>query len=192
MTISFGYVNNKPVRIGLISDTHIPWEVNKVPTEVFDIFKGVDMILHAGDIYAHFVLDDLEKIAPVYAALGDDDYPGEDKRVQERHIINVGGKTIYLIHEGPYQLLSITGQLPLWWRNKISEDNYVNPDIIVAGHEHRVVLEKVEGILYVNPGSPTLLEYKRGPGTVGILTLNSGGPRVDIISLKTGDTIKSG
>ncbi|MBI2850139.1 MAG: YfcE family phosphodiesterase [Chloroflexi bacterium] len=170
------------MRIGLITDTHIPWETNVVPTEVFTIFQGVDLILHGGDIYSHSVLDDLERIAPVYAALGDDDYPGEDKRVQERHILKLEGKTIYLTHEGPYNLLSTTG-LPLWWRNKISPGNYVDPDIIVAGHEHKVVVEKFNNILYINSGSPTLLHYKKGPGTVGILELNGGEPKVEIIHL---------
>ena len=171
------------MRIGLISDTHIPWEVGQVPAEVFTAFQGVDLILHGGDIYSHGVLDDLERIAPVYAALGDDDYPGEDKRVQERHVLKLEGHTIYLTHEGPYNLLTSTG-LPLWWRNKISPGNYVDPDIIVAGHEHKVVVEKVRVILYINSGSPTCLHYKRGLGTVGILELNSGEPKVDIIHLQ--------
>lgn len=171
------------MRIGLITDTHIPWEVSQVPSEVFTAFRGVDLILHGGDIYSHTVLDDLEKIAPVYAALGDDDYPGEDKRVQERHILKLEGKTIYLTHEGPYNLLSTTG-LPLWWRNKISLDKYVNPDIIVAGHEHRTIVENFNGILYINSGSPTLLNYKKGLGTVGILELKAGSePRVEIMHL---------
>src|SRR3972149_98368 len=173
------------MRIGLISDTHIPWEVAKVPTEVLEAFRGVELILHGGDIYSHSVLDDLEQLAPVYAALGDDDYPGEDKRVAERHILKVGGKTIYLTHEGPYNFLTSTAGLPLWWRNKISpgEGEYVNPDIIVVGHEHRVIVENFNGMLYINPGSPTLLHYKKGLGTVGILELNGGEPHVDIIHL---------
>jgi uncharacterized protein len=177
------------MRIGLLSDTHIPWEVNRIPPEVFDIFKGVDLIMHGGDIYSHSVLDDLEKIAPVYAALGDDDYPGEDERIQERHVLKLEGHTIYLTHEGPYNLFTSAG-MPLWWRNKISPGDYVDPDIIVAGHEHKVVIEKMRPknldheILYINPGSPTCLEYKRGPGTVGILTLNGGEPHVEIIRLQ--------
>ncbi|HLB27790.1 MAG TPA: YfcE family phosphodiesterase [Dehalococcoidales bacterium] len=171
------------MRIGLISDTHIPWEVPKVPAEVFPIFEGVDLILHAGDIYSHSVLDDLEKIAPVYAALGDDDYPGDDQRVKERHVLKLEGKLVYLVHEGPYNILTSGGVLPLWWRNVISKDKYVNPDIIVAGHEHRTIVERTHGILYINPGSPTLLHYKKGLGTVGILELNGGEPKVEIIHL---------
>ena len=174
------------MRIGLISDTHIPWEVSKVPAEVFEAFRGVDLILHGGDIYSHSVLDDLEQLAPVYAALGDDDYPGEDKRVAERHILKVGGKTIYLTHEGPYNFLTSPNGLPLWWRNKISPvpGQYVNPDIIVSGHLHRTIVENFNGMLYINPGSPTCLNYKKGLGTVAILELNGGEPKVEIIQLQ--------
>jgi hypothetical protein len=171
------------MRIGLLSDTHIPWETNKVPTEVFEAFRGVELILHGGDIYSHSVLDDLEKLAPVYAALGDDDYPGEDPRVAERHILTLEGKTIYLTHEGPYNFLTSHNGLPLWWRNKISTGEYANPDIIIAGHEHRTVVENFNGMLYINPGSPTCLHYKRGLGTVGILELNGGEPKIDILHL---------
>jgi putative phosphoesterase len=173
------------MRIGLLTDSHVPWETNAIPTEVFDIFRGVDLIFHGGDIYSHSVLDDLEKIAPVYAALGDDDYAeSDDKRIKEAHVLKLEGKTIYLTHEGPYNLLAKTAMLPLWWRNKISPGNYVDPDIIVAGHEHKVIVEKFNNILYINSGSPTCLHYKRGPGTVGILTLNGSEPKVEIIKLK--------
>ena len=133
-------------------------------------------------IYSHVVLDDLEKIAPVYAAQGDDDYPGEDKRVQERHILHLEGHTINLVHEGPPNFLKASA-MPLWWRNKISTDEYINPDIIVAGHEHRAFIETFNGMLYINSGSPTLLHYKRGLGTVAILELNSGEPHASIIHL---------
>ncbi len=173
------------MRIGLITDTHIPWETSIIPAEVFEAFRGVDLILHGGDIYSHSVLDDLEKIAPVYAALGDDDYAGEDKRVAERHILKLEGKTIYLTHEGPYNFLTANAGLPLWWRNKISPGpgEYKNPDIIVTGHEHKVVVENFNGMLYINSGSPTCLHYKKGLGTVGILELNGGEPKIDIIHL---------
>ena len=172
------------MRIGLISDTHIPWEQKELPPQVMETFQGVDLILHAGDIYAHYVLDELERIAPVMAALGDDDYPGPDPRVQDKHILELEGQTLWLIHEGPYIPLS-PSRLSLWWQNKISpeEDKYGKPDIIVAGHEHRTIVERCDGVLYINPGSPTLLNYQRGLGTVGILELNAGKADVRIIQL---------
>ena len=56
-------------RIGLISDTHIPEARDSLWPQIADAFKGVDMIFHAGDIHDLWVLDELEKAAPVYACL---------------------------------------------------------------------------------------------------------------------------
>jgi len=173
------------MRIGLISDTHIPWERRELPPQVMEVFQGVDLILHAGDIYAHHVLDELEHIAPVLAALGDDDYRSADPRVKEKHVLELEGQTLWLIHEGPPTPLS-PSWLTFWWQNRISpeEDKYGKPDIIVAGHEHRPLVERCDGVLYVNPGSPTVPNYQRGLGTVGILELNAGEADVNIIQLQ--------
>ena len=62
------------MKIGLISDTHIPEAIPELWPHVFDQFRDVECILHAGDIYDLSVLDRLESIAPVYAARGN----GED------------------------------------------------------------------------------------------------------------------
>ena len=59
--------------IGLLSDTHIPEATLYIPAQLQEVFKGVDMILHAGDLYTTWVLDQLENIAPVLAAEGDDE-----------------------------------------------------------------------------------------------------------------------
>jgi putative phosphoesterase len=168
------------MRIGLITDTHIAWENKELSPKVKTTFKGVDLILHAGDIYSHRVLDELEDIAPVLAALGDDDYPGPDARVLEKHVLILEGLTLWLVHERPYTLTAETVKktsMPL------DTDKVGRPDIIVFGHEHRVVVERKSGVLYINSGSPTLLHYQPGPGTVGILELNSGQADVRIVEL---------
>ncbi len=172
------------MRIGLISDTHIPWEQKELPPEVLGAFQGVDLILHGGDIYSHTVLDDLETIAPVLAALGDDDYPGPDPRVQEVHVLNLEGQKIWLIHEGPYFPMS-PEWLDLWWQSRISPDqeNYGKPDIIISGHAHRTLVERFDGILHISSGSHTLLHYEKVLVTVGKLELKRGEADVQIIQL---------
>lgn len=157
------------MRIGLLSDTHIPNVERQLPAEVKAAFQGVDLILHAGDIYTIPVLDELEKIAPVLAALGDDDYPGPDGRIKEKHILKLEGHTLWLIH--------IRHMLPS------APENNDKPSIVVFGHEHRTLVESSNGVLYVSPGSPTFLRYQRGLGTVGILELNSGKAEPRIIQL---------
>ena len=159
------------MRIGLLSDTHIPEAAKELPPEVTQAFQGVDLILHAGDIYSVSVLDDLEKIAPVLAARGDDDYASTviDRRVKDKHVLKFQGLTLWLVHEKRY---------PSVWYEK----NDI-PDIVVFGHEHRTVIEEKGDILFINSGSPTFLNYCQGLGTIGILDLDSGKPNIQILQL---------
>ncbi len=134
-------------------------------------FQGVDLILHAGDVCNYSVLDELERIAPILAAEGDDD-PFEvanDKRVKWRHVITVEGVTIWLSH-----------QHELWYWDR----NEKPPNVIVFGHSHEAMLENREGIIRINPGSPTFPHYKHQLGTVGLLTINSGKADAQIIQLQ--------
>jgi predicted phosphodiesterase len=57
------------------------------------------------------------------------------------------------------------------------------PDIVVFGHEHRVIVQRHSGVLFVNPGSPTFLHYRRGLGTIGILDVDSGEAQVRVLQL---------
>ena len=173
--------NDAVMRIGLLSDTHIPEAESELPPEVMAAFQGVDLILHAGDIYRPSVLDDLERIAPVLAARGDDDYLSlsTDKRVKEKHVLKLEGQTIWLVHERPYYVMSSS------WQDRVpsGQNDHGIPDVVVFGHEHRTVVERSNGILHVNPGSPTFLDYRRGLGTVGILDIKSGRADVRILQL---------
>ena len=142
-TIVFTY-NEGTVLIGVLSDSHIRVPGTRVglstltaenlPPQVLFVFKGVDLILHAGDIYTVPVLDQLETVAPVLACEGDDD-PFEivnDPRVKHEQYLKIEGKTLWLSHYGP-----LDGQM--------TKDN---PDIIVYGHTHdiqRHTLTKLNG-----------------------------------------------
>jgi putative phosphoesterase len=82
------------MRIGLLSDAHIPHSAPRLPDEVEHALRGVDLILHAGDILHSSTLDQLERIAPVLAARGDDD-KGEvlsDNRVKWKHMLKLHGR----------------------------------------------------------------------------------------------------
>ena len=157
------------MRIGLLSDTHIPEVADKLPAQLKDIFRDVDLTLHAGDIYVVSVLDELERLAPVLAAEGDDDYPEviNDKRVQKRHVLTFEGNTIWLIHEKPRD-----------WQEQENP-----PDVIVFGHTHKDSVENIGDVLLVNPGSLTFPNYRHRLGTVAILTVSSGRPEVHHVQL---------
>ncbi len=75
------------LRIGLVSDTHIPEAGRELPPQIYEAFAKVDLILHAGDMHIIEVLDWLESLAPVVAARGNGDgssgrppFPDEDPR----------------------------------------------------------------------------------------------------------------
>jgi len=160
------------MRIGLISDTHIPEVAPALPLQIAEVFRDVDLILHAGDIYTSSVLDELGRIAPVLAAKGDDDSEDvlTDKRVKWKHILKLGGQTLWLIHYMPYPYPVASWRA----RSSLGQRNPDAPDIVVFGHEHCTIVQHQSGVLFVNPGSPTFLNYHPGLGTVGILDIDSG------------------
>ena len=165
------------MRIGLLSDTHIPDHARELPDQLKEAFRGVDLILHAGDVYVPSVLDELECLAPVMAAEGDDDFPSttSDKRVKQKHILTIGNVTIWLIHE------------KLWFwplHPKGVPQHEKTPDVIIFGHTHSASLEEKEEVLLVNPGSPTFPNYRRELGTVALLTISSGKAQANIVQLQ--------
>jgi len=167
--------------IGLISDTHIPYDAEKLPQNLGQIFYNVDLILHAGDIYKSFVLDELSTFAPVIAARGDDDVGTiiQDKRVREEHIFIAEGLVIWLIHIYRYNDWStyeIKGR-EFWHRSEPP------PDILVYGHTHQTAMAQNGPLLTITPGSATFPDYKPGPGTVGLLTIKAGTAKGQIIQL---------
>jgi len=167
--------------IGLLADTHIPEAARVLPPQIAEVFRDVDLILHAGDIYVPSVLDQLEHIAPVMAARGDDD-SGEilrDKRVKWKHILSLEGHTLWLVHEMFYQRI-----VTPWRKGSTTMRGKEDiPDIVVFGHDHCTIMQRRNDVLFINPGSPTFLNYRSGLGTVAILCIEPGKAEAEIISL---------
>jgi putative phosphoesterase len=179
------------MRIGLISDTHIPYDAKSLPIQVEEIFRGVDVILHAGDIYSSAVLDELGEIALVLAARGDDDLSSLNGRVKEKYVLNFEGFSLWLIHVFPYPNLhpllyssgSFSNQELEGALGEIIHEHEDIPDILVFGDTHKALLYRVQGFLFINPGSATFPNYTNELGTVAILTISHGKAEVDIIQL---------
>jgi putative phosphoesterase len=173
--------------IGLLSDTHIAVPSKILPPEVKAALKGVDLILHAGDIWISSVLDELESIAPVKAAWGDDDMEvdlGNDKRMLKERTIILDGITLWLTHIKPrYALLSTEEQ---WHASSLvkNEDPVVPPDVVVYGHTHFPHVEHYKGVLLVNPGSATMPSYVPKLGTIALLSIKSGEVEARIVRLE--------
>lgn len=159
--------DNTPVRIGLISDTHIPRDTMALPPHVAEAFKGVDLILHAGDIYTTEVLDSLETIAPVLAAEGNGDWQfPEDARFSENHTITINGLNLGVTHAIHYP-----GARPDDFRRTIEARFGRVMDIVVFGDTHVELVGNYEGVLLVNPGSPAIPSGRFELGTVALLEI---------------------
>ncbi len=171
--------DGEPIRIGLISDTHIPRDAKMMPPSVKEAFKNVDLILHAGDIYLPEILDELELIAPVRAARGNGDWNfPEDPRLDEHPVFDIGGLSLGLTHAINYP---VPPGYPL---DEITERQFGKRiDIIVFGDSHVAMVDRYNGILLVNPGSPTLPNGRFELGTVALLEIMKGSVEARIIRL---------
>lgn len=179
--------NKSEVLVGLVSDTHL-LSGSELPAEIDSILAGVDLILHAGDIYGTSVLDRLEHIAPVLAVRGDEDFfTQSDSRIREEYFLDIGGSALWLVHELRSAFLRL---LPLGLEaeilEQVSHQCETVPDIIVFGDTHRHLVKSIGDILIVNPGSPTLPDHMPGAGTVALLSIVAGKSRVRIVQLTSG------
>jgi putative phosphoesterase len=137
------------MKIGVLSDTHIPEIVKALPPAIFDIFAGVDLILHAGDVVELSVLDELRAIAPVEAVAGNMDDSRISLSLPAKKIIPVGQYTVGLIH----------GKYRIDVQREMIRKEFDKVDVIVYGHSHVPFWGKVDGIYFLNPGSPTDKRY---------------------------------
>jgi hypothetical protein len=153
------------MRIGILSDTHMPAELRVLWDEVRWAFEGVDLILHAGDIVHPMPLDQLEAWAPVLAARGNNDHGFDDPRVHDAHWLEFHGFRIALVHDMEPEDQPIDVLCNRYLKGE-------RPDVIVTGHTHFERMDYRDGVLQVNPGSPVhphLFSTRRG--SVAILEL---------------------
>ncbi|MFA5410321.1 MAG: metallophosphoesterase family protein [Candidatus Omnitrophota bacterium] len=136
------------MKIGVISDTHIPDRAKEIPQEVLRDLKGVEMILHAGDLVELSVLDKLKAVfGKVRAVCGNMDPYEVRKVLPEKEIITLGKYKIGMMHGygAPHKLVELM--------EKVFKGEGV--DLVVFGHSHQPINEKRNGVIYFNPGSLT-------------------------------------
>lgn len=155
------------MRIGLISDTH-----GLLRGEVFDVFAGVDHVIHAGDVGDPDILTELEAIAPVTAVWGNVDGWELRARLPEVARLELDGVRIAVLHG--QQLGSPSP----------AKAAAAHPDagLVVFGHSHRPVIEQVGPTLAVNPGSAGPRRF-RDPVTVAIAEIEGGAVRAELVNL---------
>jgi hypothetical protein len=139
--------------IGVISDTH-----GLLRPEVLTAFRGVEHILHAGDVGDIAVLERLREIAPVTAIRGNVDVSGACAKLPAIDVVELGDKLFYLVHS--------------------VRDLDINPvaagvAMVVSGHSHKASVQGRDGVVFFNPGSAGPRRFSL-PVTVGFVTVEDG------------------
>jgi putative phosphoesterase len=154
-----------PRLIGLISDTH-----GLVRPAVHETLKGVELILHAGDVGGGEILEELKLIAPVRAVFGNTDPPGMPE-LSDSIEMEIDGVRIHVSHGN--EVGSPTPE-----RLAVRYDS----DVVIYGHSHRQLVTRLGDQLFVNPGAAGPRRFNVS-ASVGILKIASGKPEISIIDI---------
>jgi putative phosphoesterase len=149
--------------IGVISDTH-----GLVRASALDALRGVDLIVHAGDIGGKEVVVALEEIAPVRLVRGNTDVEAWSRTLPETDVVEVGEHRICVVHD--------LGTLGL-------DPEAAGVSVVVSGHSHKPRQVVQRGVLYFNPGSAGPRRFQLPIG-VGRLVLQGRQVRGELVRLE--------
>jgi putative phosphoesterase len=153
------------MRIGVISDTH-----DHLDSKVFEMFAGVDHILHGGDIGLPAIIMDLETIAPVTAVLGNND---SYTKFRETEVVQLAHRKFLLHH-------IVDAQCPAdQIKRRIIREA---PDVVIFGHTHKPYCQTIGRTLYFNPGYAGKPRFALNR-SVGILHCDESGVRAEFKDL---------
>lgn len=146
------------MRIGLVSDTHVPQRCRRLPPALFDALAGVDMILHAGDVGELAVLDQLGAIAPAAGVFGNDDSAEARRTLPYQLVVSAAGRRVLLWHghfeDRTEEAASRAGDA---FEPKLAriaaQAQAAGAQIAVFGHWHIPLVRRMDGVLLVNPGA---------------------------------------
>jgi len=148
------------VLIGVVSDTHGFYDPRVPP-----LLKGVEHILHAGDIGTGCIIEQLSEIAPVTAVRGNNDREGPESEFPEVEIIELGGCRIYLTHIVKVPKEGDTAGLSVYLE--------AEANVVVYGHSHIAFHEDREPLKLFNPGAAGKRRFKVVP-SIGVLDVGPG------------------
>ncbi len=159
------------MRIGVLSDTHSL----RLPPKLLEGLKGVDLIIHAGDICDAEVLKILKTLSvPIKAVQGNMDEPALKKKLPLKEVFECEGVRIGVYHgHGPAKnaLDNVQAQF---------KDATV--DVAIFGHSHQPFNEKIGAVIYFNPGSPN--DAVRAPYfSYGLIEITQGQIKPAIIKI---------
>jgi uncharacterized protein len=151
----------------VLSDTHLPaGGFDRLPAAAVGWLERADLVLHAGDIVAPDILDELRSFAPVHAVLGNNDHRLAGV-LPEATVVDVAGVPIGMIHDSG----------PKAGRAARLNARFPTAGVVVFGHSHLpLVQEGIDGQLLFNPGSP--IQRRMAPThTIGVLDVDAGAVR---------------
>ena len=149
-------------RIGVIADTH-----GLLRPEAVRALRGVDLIVHAGDIGSAEVLAGLRAVARVTAVRGNNDREAWARALPETNTFVVDGARIHLIHD--VQELAI---------DPVAR----GVAMVIAGHSHTPAIVERDGVLFLNPGSAGPRRFTL-PVSIAHLAVSRGRVRARIVPL---------
>jgi putative phosphoesterase len=135
--------------------------------EALQALRGSEHIIHAGDVGAPEILDELAAIAPVTAIRGNVDKGAWARKLPETEAVEIGGISIYVLHD--------LARLDL-------KPEAAGFKVVISGHNHVPKQETRNGVLYFNPGSAGPRRFKL-PVTIGKFVVEGGNVRAEIISI---------
>ncbi len=183
------------MRIGLISDTHCPQRCPHYPATLGQVFRAVDLILHAGDVGELWVLEALGNIAPVVAVHGNDETDEAQRQLPFEQIVSVEGRRLLLSHghetSQERELEARAGDAwPPKLERRLKRAKDADAEIFIHGHTHIPMCWTKTGLTLINPGAIASCNAisRQVTQTVAILDIaGNGSPRVRHIDLSKPD-----
>ena len=129
------------MKIGVISDTHAG-DFSEISATILSALRGVDLIIHAGDITRKHVLDGLKSLGQVKAVAGNMDSGELKMMLPQKDFFVVAGRKIGLTH----------GSGAPWGIAERVRNMFDDEDIIIYGHSHHAHKGYIQGSLMFNPG----------------------------------------
>jgi predicted phosphodiesterase len=193
-----GIEGKASLTVGVLADTHLPFRLKRLPDQIPDLFRGVDMIVHAGDVDQLEHLHALQALAPLYAVRGNLHFKptelshgGLELPFELR--FSLLGHRVIVNHGGWPNFWALAGD---WFWEKMLERErkranarigrrllrmYPEADVIIFGHTHRPYNTWHEGTLLFNPGG--VAPGRKDAPSVGRLELSPGHVEATIIPL---------
>lgn len=143
---------------GVVSDTHMPQRCASLPPALGEVFRGVELILHAGDLGELWVLDELSRIAPVVAVHGNDETADAKRELPYQQIITTYGQRLLLCHSHhPDRRQEMALRQNDAWQpvldRRLDAGRRARASVVIYGHTHIPMSYREDGILLLNPGA---------------------------------------